>query len=56
VKLPGRKFPTYIFPRFKGDGFGLRFDPSYSQLPPREALEAAATQIRAALGKDGDAV
>jgi len=46
----------HVFPRFTGDGFGLRFGPSYAQLPPREALDAAAAQIRAALDNVGDAV
>ena len=40
----------HVFPRFRGDGFGLRFGPQYTQLPPRAALEAAAAQIRGALG------
>jgi histidine triad (HIT) family protein len=40
----------HVFPRFVGDGFGLRFGPSNRLRPPREALEAAATQLRTALG------
>jgi histidine triad (HIT) family protein len=39
----------HVFPRFAGDGFGLRFGPHYTTLPPREALEAVAAQIRDAL-------
>ncbi len=38
-----------VFPRFTGDGFGLRFGPHYRERPGREALEAAAERIRAAL-------
>lgn len=40
----------HVFPRFSGDGFGLKFGPHYKELPPREALEQAAGQIRAELG------
>ncbi len=39
----------HVFPRFTGDGFGLRFGPHYRERPGREALEAAAERIRAAL-------
>jgi histidine triad (HIT) family protein len=39
----------HVFPRFAGDGFGLRFGPDYSRKPGREALAAAAQRIRAAL-------
>ena len=39
----------HVFPRFVGDGFGLRFGPHYNELPPRSALEAVGTQIRRAL-------
>ena len=40
----------HIFPRFAGDGFGLKFGPNYSERPARPVLESAAAQIRAALG------
>jgi histidine triad (HIT) family protein len=40
----------HVFPRFSGDGFGLRFGPHYRQLPSREALEEAAAHVRGALG------
>jgi histidine triad (HIT) family protein len=43
----------HVIPRFHGDGFGFRFGPHYTQRPPREALEYAAVQIRAALGEGG---
>jgi histidine triad (HIT) family protein len=36
----------HVFPRFAGDGFGLKFDPAY---PDREELEDAAKRICAAL-------
>jgi histidine triad (HIT) family protein len=38
----------HVFPRFRGDGFGLRFGPGFG-LRPRAALEAAAERVRAAL-------
>lgn len=41
----------HVFPRFAGDGFGLRFGPHYRERPEREALEAAAERIRAALAE-----
>lgn len=39
----------HVIPRFRGDGFGLRFGPRYFQLPARSDLEAAAGQIRTVL-------
>ncbi|MEO0538932.1 MAG: HIT family protein [Cyanobacteria bacterium P01_A01_bin.123] len=39
----------HVFPRYRDDGFGLKFADRYFQLPPREALDAAAEKIRAAL-------
>jgi histidine triad (HIT) family protein len=39
----------HVIPRFKGDGFGLRFGPHYSELPGRSALDTAAEQVRGAL-------
>ena len=39
----------HVIPRYWGDGFGLRFAPSYYQRPPREALDQTAEKIRAAL-------
>lgn len=41
----------HVFPRFAGDGFGLRFGPRYTELPTRDALEQAAQQLRQALGE-----
>lgn len=40
----------HLFPRFKGDGFGLTFADRYFTLPPRSELEAVATAIRGQLG------
>ena len=37
----------HVFPRFSGDGFGLRFGPNYAQRPPRSELEELAERIRA---------
>ena len=39
----------HVFPRFDGDGFGLRFGPSYADRPGRRELEEAAERIRDAL-------
>jgi histidine triad (HIT) family protein len=43
----------HVFPRFKDDGFGLRFGPRYLQLPAREELETVTAEIRAALYEVG---
>ncbi|MEO1127478.1 MAG: HIT family protein [Cyanobacteria bacterium J06639_16] len=39
----------HIFPRYRDDGFGLKFADRYFEPPPREALDAAAKKIRDAL-------
>ena len=39
----------HVFPRFRGDGFGLRFGPHYT-VRPRAELDGAAAAVRAALG------
>ncbi len=39
----------HVFPRFAGDGFGLKLPPHYSQLPAREALDEIARKIVAEL-------
>ena len=36
----------HVFPRYAGDGFGLKFNPRYFQRPSREELEAVAEKIR----------
>ena len=41
----------HVFPRFKGDSFGLKFAERYFTLPPREQLDQAAEQIRRSLEK-----
>src|SRR5688500_9546529 len=40
----------HVFPRYRQDGFGLRFGPNYETRPPRTELERAAALIRGALG------
>ncbi len=39
----------HVFPRYKGDGFGLRFSERYFQKPERSELEEAGAKIRKAL-------
>lgn len=40
----------HVFPRFKGDGFGLRFSPEYyTRRPPRPELDQQAVELRALL-------
>ena len=36
----------HVFPRFKGDGFGLRFGPLHGETPGRNELDAVAEQLR----------
>ncbi|GAB4579926.1 MAG: HIT family protein [Anaerolineales bacterium] len=36
----------HVFPRFEGDGFGLKLSPKYFQLPEREELDRVAQRIR----------
>ena len=36
----------HVFPRFRGDGFGLRFGPNYTKKPSRAELDVAAEKIR----------
>lgn len=40
----------HVFPRYAGDGFGLRFGPHYVEKPGRALLEDAGARIRARLG------
>jgi histidine triad (HIT) family protein len=39
----------HVFPRFRDDGFGLRYGPAYGILPDRSALEAKAGAVRRSL-------
>ena len=39
----------HVFPRYAGDGFGLRLGRGYAEKPDREVLEEAAKRIRTAL-------
>jgi histidine triad (HIT) family protein len=39
----------HVFPRHRGDGFGLKFPPTYSQKPERKELDVVAEMIRSAL-------
>ncbi len=39
----------HVFPRFKEDGFGLRFGPNYHVKPSRETLNKVAEQIKEAM-------
>lgn len=36
----------HVFPRFRGDGFGLKFPPGYSNKPGRDGLDAVAEMIK----------
>ena len=43
----------HVFPRFAGDGFGLRFSPSYfTRRPERAELDHTAASIRTAIPAD----
>ena len=39
----------HVFPRYGGDGFGLKFPPGYFQRPERKELNEVAEKIRNAL-------
>ena len=36
----------HVFPRYQGDGFGLKLPPDYANRPERNELDAIAKQIR----------
>lgn len=42
----------HVFPRYHGDGFGLRFPPGYSQRPARTELDEIAGKLRKSLEAD----
>jgi histidine triad (HIT) family protein len=44
----------YVFPRYGGDGFGLRFAPAYYQKPERSELNRIAKDIIRAITVDID--
>ena len=39
----------HVFPRYRGDGLGLRVGPNYGRIADRKELDAIAAQLRAAL-------
>ena len=39
----------HVFPRYRGDGFGLKFAPTYFQKPERKELDEGAGKIKNAL-------
>ena len=39
----------HVIPRFRGDGFGFRFGPNYSNLPEKQELDSIAAQIKSKL-------
>ena len=41
----------HVFPRYGGDGFGLKFPPGYADKPGREELDAIAEKIRDGSGR-----
>ena len=41
----------HLIPRYRNDGFGLRFPPGYDQPPEREALDRTAHEIDHAMGR-----
>ena len=55
-EVAGQEVPhvhLHVFPRFRGDGFGLRLPESYRRLPARSELDAMAVKIESALEKGG---
>ena len=41
----------HVFPRYVGDGFGLRFGPNYKTRPPRQELDRIAGTLRQILSR-----
>jgi histidine triad (HIT) family protein len=41
----------HVFPRYGGDGFGLRFGPQYKTRPPRPELDRIGWQIPALVSR-----
>ena len=45
----------HVFPRFKGDGFGLKFSPEYhTRRPPRAELDETAALLRSAMSASSE--
>ena len=42
----------HVFPRYVGDGFGLKFGPDYKNRPPRAELNRIATELREIIAHD----
>jgi histidine triad (HIT) family protein len=42
----------HVFPRYAGDGFGLKFAPTYFQKPERKELNEVAEKIRDVLNAE----
>jgi histidine triad (HIT) family protein len=40
----------HVIPRFRDDGFGLRFGPNYGYRPNRKELDITASKTREAMG------
>lgn len=41
----------HVIPRFRGDGFGLKFGPSYGIIPERKEMDTIVDQIRKPIRK-----
>ena len=41
----------HVFPRYRGDGFGLKLPPDYQDRPPREELNEIAQRIKSSIEK-----
>jgi histidine triad (HIT) family protein len=41
----------HVIPRFRGDGFGMRFGPNYGVKPDRKELDKVAERIRTSMVK-----
>ena len=41
----------HVIPRYKGDGFGFKFGPNYTDLAERSELDSIATKIKGQLDK-----
>jgi len=41
----------HVIPRFKGDGFTLKFGPNYGKRPERKKMQSITAQIRSAIAR-----